>query len=136
SRSFTYAGGKLSEGLLANGSLAFDYATTIDNTPVTTFHGTFSELTLGNGAALYGSIPGDAVNWAAFSIDEPTYYLYVPSAVVAFPPAVGWTVPKGNPLSGVPGDGISNPGLNARERDLHWAVCPQTGASLQELTFP
>ncbi|HMN29049.1 MAG TPA: hypothetical protein PKE45_12935, partial [Caldilineaceae bacterium] len=137
SRSFTFTNGKIGQGVLTNGSLAFSYATTIDNIPTTTYHGAFSELTLGNGGAVYGPVSGDEVRWTAFSIDEPTYYLYLPSATAAFPPAAGWTVPKGNPVSGVEGDGIANPGLNARERALHWALCPtSTGASLQELTFP
>jgi hypothetical protein len=137
SRSFAFTNGKLGQGVLTNGALAFDYATTINNIPTTRFNSTFSELTLGNGGAVYGFVTGDEVGWAAFSIDKPEYYLYIPSSIVATPPAVGWTAPKGNPASGVEGDGISNAGLNARERDLHWALCPtSTGASLQELTFP
>ncbi|RIK50450.1 MAG: hypothetical protein DCC57_12095, partial [Chloroflexi bacterium] len=135
-RAFALTNGRLGEGTVSNGSLQFDYATTIDPTQVASYNGTFSELTLGNNGAIYGQITGDSVNWTAFTIDEPQYSLYVPAALTPATPDSSWTVVRGHPASGVPGDGRNNPGLNARERALHWLLCPTIGAPMNLLTFP
>jgi hypothetical protein len=142
---FKFSNGEMAGGRIANATITVRYANAINPSQFDDFTGTAAQLLIGPNGALAGFVTpaaNEKIAWAAFRLEDPAeqnrFELYVPGAVAPTLPAEAWPASFGEAATQLPPyrGGTVEPGLNADDRPLVWALCPLTTSPLSALFTP